>query len=146
VINKVNGFKKKKNNLVKMSSEQEQDAEINVVSSPECSPNPNHGHSHDNNNSDGGELMYSKKSNNNVLIDRLDYDHDLKYQDQASITTANTQKIIHNKTSAAYTSFSISSILSRNEPKKDLLNNLSLATANEAAAACYAQDSSMLSR
>jgi hypothetical protein len=130
-----------------MSSEPEQDTEINVVSSPESSPI--HGlTSHDNNNGDG--LVFSKKSNNNMLIDRLqEYEHELKFrdQDQGSVTTANTQKIIHGKTSAAFTSFSISSILSRNEPKKDLLNNLSLASANDAAAAaCYAQDSSMLSR
>lgn len=104
-------FKKKRK---KMSS-QDPDIDINVVSSPEHSPQPDYNPTH---------IKYQTSTSTNatsmanrVLINTM--------SDSSRLSPARTPPD-NGKMSAnsGYTSFTISSILSRNDPKKDSLTSV----------------------
>lgn len=89
-------------------SSQDLDVDISVVSSPEASPRP------DDSTSSRTEYQYNNNNNTNNNNSHSTFNHGIDSRLSPPKTPPD-----HGKTSgSAYTSFSITSILSRNEPKK----------------------------
>lgn len=127
---------------LKMSS-QDQDIDINVVSSPEHSPQPDYG---------SARIKYqpasTPTSNSTTMSNRVSINQTTSDSSDMS-PAAKTPPHDNGKNSSGnsgYTSFTISNILSRNDPKKD---SLAAAAANLPfvdAAGGVVHDAAMLSR
>lgn len=109
----------------------EHDEDIDVVSSPE--PSPRHS-------SESQERLTSTPiQSRSPAFDRC-------ANDRASVSPAKTESSDQGKTNAGFTSFSINSILSRSEAKKDEMINTPFGPNPQLADPHSLQDAAMISR
>lgn len=121
-------------------SSQDLDVDISVVSSPEPSPRP------DDSNTSRTEYQYNNNNNNTNNINNNNTSHStFSHSVDSRLSPPKTPPDHGSKTSgSAYTSFSITSILSRNEPKKGPITPMPTLPLTDANGSVH--DAAMISR